>query len=88
MIPRVTATVDLAALRQNLARVRRIAPGSHIMAAVKADGYGHGALQVAQTLVKSGIDALAVACLEEAMHLRDAGIMLPIALLEGVLSEE
>ncbi len=88
MIPRVTATIDLTALRDNLARVRRYAPGSHVMAAVKADGYGHGAVPVARTLADAGVDALAVACLEEAVKLRDAGIAAPIALLEGVMSED
>jgi alanine racemase len=88
MTPRVTATIDLTALRDNLARVRRYAPGSRVMAAVKADGYGHGAVPVARTLADAGVDALAVACLEEAVRLRDAGITAPIALLEGVMSEE
>jgi alanine racemase len=88
MIPRVTATIDLAALRHNLACVRRYAPGSRVMAAVKADGYGHGAVPVARTLAAGGVDALAVACLEEAVHLREAGVTVPIALLGGVLSSE
>ena len=47
MIPRVTATVDLAALRHNLRQVRKVAPRSKVMAAVKADAYGHGAVPVA-----------------------------------------
>jgi len=88
MIPRVTATVDLAALRHNLAAVRRLAPRSRVMAAVKADAYGHGAVPVARTLEAAGVDALAVACLEEAMTLRQARIQAPIALLEGVISFE
>lgn len=86
MIPRVTATIDLAALRHNLGVVRRLAPRSRVMAAVKADAYGHGAVAVARTLESAGIDALAVACLEEAMQLRQARIQAPIALLEGVIS--
>lgn len=88
-IARVTATVDLAALRHNLRQVRRVAPASKVMAAVKADGYGHGAVQVARSLQAEGVDALAVACMEEAVTLREAGIAtLPIALLEGVMSVE
>jgi alanine racemase len=87
-IPRVTATIDLAAVRHNLARVRAFAPQSRVMAAVKADGYGHGAVRIARTLVDAGVDSLAVACLEEAVVLRNAGIAAPIALLEGVLSVE
>ncbi|HEX4872843.1 MAG TPA: alanine racemase [Nevskiaceae bacterium] len=88
MIPRVTATVDLAALRHNLARVREQAPRSRVMAAVKADAYGHGAVPVARTLEAAGVDALAVACMEEAQELREAHVQAPIALLEGVISSE
>lgn len=86
-VARVTATIDLAAIRHNLARVRAYAPGAQIMAAVKADGYGHGAVPIARALVAAGAEALAVACLEEAIALREAGIVAPITLLEGVLSE-
>lgn len=88
MIPRVTATIDLSALRNNLEVVRRLAPTSRVMAAVKADAYGHGAAPVARTLVGAGVDVLAVACLEEAMKLRQARIQAPVALLEGVISGE
>jgi alanine racemase len=51
------------------------------MAAIKANGYGHGLERVARTL--STVDALGVACLEEAVKLREAGIQTPITLLEG-----
>jgi len=89
MVPRVTATVDLAAIRHNLRRVRQIAPRSKVMAAVKADAYGHGAVPVARALEREGVDALAVACMEEAMRLREAHVTAtPIALLEGVISME
>lgn len=87
-IPRVTATVDLSAVRHNLSRVRALAPTSKVMAAIKADGYGHGAVPVAQALAAAGVDAFAVACLEEAVALRDAGVTTRIALLEGVLSRD
>jgi alanine racemase len=53
------------------------------MCVVKANGYGHGALTVARAL-DSHTDALAVACIEEAVELRDGGISAPILLLEGV----
>jgi alanine racemase len=56
------------------------------MAAVKANGYGHGALEVARAL--DGIDALAVATLTEALDLRQAGLQRPIVLLGGVLDVE
>jgi alanine racemase len=87
-IPRVTATVDLAAIRHNLGRVREFAPGARVMAAIKADAYGHGAVQVGRALEQAGADAFAVACLEEALVLREAGLQGAITLLEGVLSAQ
>jgi alanine racemase len=77
-----TAFIDLSALRHNLQRVRDAAPGRRIAAAVKANAYGHGLLRVARAL--EGADALAVACIEEAVGLREGGIKKPILLLEGV----
>ncbi len=77
------ALIDLSALRHNLRVVRRRAPQQRIMAVVKANAYGHGSLEVAQCLERAGVDALAVACLEEALSLREAGIQCPIVLLEG-----
>lgn len=88
MIPRVTATIDLAAVQHNLRIVRGLTPRSRVMAAVKADAYGHGAVPVARVLETAGVDALAVACLEEAMQLRQAHVQAPIALLEGIMSIE
>lgn len=88
MIPRVTATIDLAAIQHNLQQVRRYAPGSKVMAAIKADAYGHGAVPVARALEAAKVDAFAVACMEEAMQLRNAHITTPIALLEGIISTE
>jgi alanine racemase len=88
MIPRVTATIDLAAIQHNLAQVRRYAPNSKVMAAIKARAYGHGAVPVAKALEAANVDAFAVACIEEAIELRQAGINAPITLLEGVLSAE
>jgi alanine racemase len=85
MIPRVTATIDLAAIRHNLQAVRRAAPGTRVMAAIKADAYGHGAVAVARALAGE-VDAFAVACLEEALVLREAHLQAPVALLEGILS--
>ncbi len=82
---RATAVrIDLVALRHNLQRVRQCAPSSRIMAAVKADGYGHGSGVVAMALQEAGVDALGVACLDEAQVLRAQGVTIPITLLEGV----
>ncbi len=77
------ARLDLGALRHNLGIARELAPHSNVMAVVKANGYGHGAVAIAREL-ESLADALAVACIEEALELREAGIKTPILLLEGV----
>lgn len=87
MIPRVTATIDLSAIRHNLKQVRLQAPASRVMAAIKADAYGHGAIPVARA-IEDDVDAFAVACLEEALVLREAHVHAPLALLEGILSPE
>ena len=54
-----------------------------IIAVIKAHGYGHGVIPVAQVLEKAGVDAFAVAILEEALVLRNVGIHSPIILLNG-----
>jgi alanine racemase len=77
------ARLDLSALRHNAQLVRELCPSSKILAVVKANAYGHGAVPIAREL-ETLADALAVACLEEARELRDAGITAPILLLEGV----
>lgn len=76
------ALIDLDALRHNysLARQRH---GGRLFAVVKANAYGHGATACAQALSWDA-DGYAVACLDEALALREAGIKLPILLLEGV----
>lgn len=78
---RTEVSIDLAALRHNLQQLRAGAPQSRIMAAIKANGYGHGLERVARSL--NDVDGLGVACLEEAVKLRKAGISTPITLLEG-----
>ena len=80
------ATVDRNAIRHNLAQVRQCAPGSRVMAVVKANAYGHGIVPVAKALISA--DAFGVARLSEALALRDAGLGNPIVLLEGVFSVE
>ena len=77
------ARLDLGALRHNLGIAQKLAPRSKVIAVVKANGYGHGAVTIARQL-ESLADALAVASIEEAVELRDAGINAPILLLEGV----
>jgi len=79
------AKIDLSALIHNLQRVKTLAPTSHIMSVIKANGYGHGAVEVAKAL--SASDAFAVARLTEAIQLRESGVQHPIVILEGVNSE-
>jgi len=80
------ATIDAAALRSNLAVVRRMAPRSRVIAVVKANGYGHGMIRVARALADA--DGLGVARLADAVALREAGITQRILLLEGVFGAE
>lgn len=83
---RTQVSINLAALRHNLKRVRKAAPGCKVMAAVKANGYGHGLVRVAQALTES--DGFGVACINEALQLRAAGINSPITLLEGFFHDD
>ncbi|MBW2279645.1 MAG: alanine racemase [Deltaproteobacteria bacterium] len=78
------AEVDLGALRRNLALLRDRSPGRRVIAVVKAGAYGHGAAPVARTLVESGSEMLAVATVDEARELRDAGLEVPVLLLQGL----
>jgi len=80
------AKLDLHALRHNVGVARQLAPRARMMAVVKANAYGHGAVTIAGAL-QSVVDALAVACIEEAVELRYAGITAPILLLEGIFEE-
>ncbi len=67
--------VDLGAVASNLDRVRAlVAPGTPVLAIVKANAYGHGAVPVSRALFARGADALGVATLEEGIELREAGI--------------
>lgn len=78
----VRARIDLEALTHNFSLARKAAAGSRVMAVIKANAYGHGAVQVARAL--SQADAFAVASLEEALQLRESGIRQPVVLLDGV----
>jgi alanine racemase len=80
------AGVDAAALRHNLQQVRLYAPGTRVMAIIKANGYGHGLVWVARTLPDA--DAFGVSSLEEGIQLREAGIPQPICLLEGFFTPD
>jgi alanine racemase len=75
------AIIDLQALRHNLREARRRADGARVVAVVKANAYGHGADRILPALAEA--DMLGVACIEEALTLRDAGATQPILLMEG-----
>ncbi|WP_296260789.1 MULTISPECIES: alanine racemase [unclassified Pseudomonas] len=75
------ALIDLSALRHNY-QLARETSGARALAVIKADAYGHGAVRVAQAL-DTEADGFAVACIEEALELRQAGISAPVLLLEG-----
>ncbi len=81
------ALLDLDALRYNLALARDLAGDARLMAVVKANAYGHGGATVAAAL-DGAVDAMAVACIEEALALREAGIRAPILLLEGLFEPD
>jgi alanine racemase len=69
-VPRSRVTIDLGALRRNVLRLIDVAAGAEVWAVVKANGYGHGAVDVARAAVDAGAAALCVATVEEAAELR------------------
>ncbi|RVU85397.1 alanine racemase [Leucothrix sargassi] len=81
------AVIDLDAIRHNYRLAKSVAPHSKAIAIVKANAYGHGAVAVGRALAPEA-DAFGVACLEEAIELREAGIDNPILLLEGIFEPD
>lgn len=82
-------TIDLAALRHNVACIRRTLPeGTRLMAVVKADAYGHGMAQTARNALSAGASWLAVARVDEGVQLRRTGIEAPILVLGASLADE
>ncbi len=78
------AEINLANLQYNLSLFRSYLPvKTRIMAVVKADAYGHGAVQVAKAALTGGVDFLGVALVEEGIALRDAGIDAPVLVFEN-----
>jgi alanine racemase len=81
--------IDHAALRWNLRQIKKaVGPRVKILSMVKANGYGHGAVEVARTLAKAGSDAFGVATVEEGVELRRARITKPILVLAGAYLEQ
>ncbi|MGL4345144.1 MAG: alanine racemase [Cellulosilyticaceae bacterium] len=80
--PRVVAEVNTEAIRHNYREIRKIIPNdTEIMGIVKADGYGHGAVEIAGILQEEGVNRLAVAIAKEGEQLRVEGIKAPILVL-------
>jgi alanine racemase len=75
-------TIHPEALQHNLNRAKQIAPQSKLLAVIKANAYGHGSVETAGILYDIA-DGFAVSCIPEAVVLRDAGIDLPITVLQG-----
>ena len=81
--------IDLSAIFHNVRAVRALAgPEVAIIAVVKADAYGHGAVPVARTCVEAGAEMLAVALLEEGIELRENGLMSEILVMGAMLPEQ
>ena len=81
--------VDLPAFGQNVRNLKRLIPATtRFCAVVKANAYGHGGIQCAKTALENGGDFLAVARIQEAVAMRDAGITAPILLLGEALPEQ
>ncbi len=86
---RAWVEIDLSALKYNVCQIRNLlTPGTAMMAVVKADGYGHGAIDVAKTIITQGVEWLAVATVPEGIELREAGIVAPILILGAINTDE
>lgn len=82
------AEVNLTNIVHNLNEIRRrVAPGVKILPAVKANAYGHGAVEVSQALAEAGADMFGVAAVSEGVELREAGIAQPILMFGCVLPD-
>ncbi|EKN41880.1 alanine racemase [Clostridium botulinum CFSAN001627] len=77
----VWAEIDLDNLQHNLKQIKKICGNKEIIGVIKANAYGHGAMEIAPTLLENGVSRLAVAVLSEAMELRMSGIKEPIMIL-------
>ncbi len=79
---RTWAEISLKNIGHNYTAMKaRLRPGTRFLGIVKADAYGHGAVRVAGVLQELGCDYLGVACLDEALTLRENGITLPILIM-------
>lgn len=83
------AEINISSLKSNLEVVKDlIGSNVSVLAVVKADAYGHGAVKVSKALVEAGVEMLGVATLEEGLELRESGVLVPIIILGGIQKEE
>ena len=88
-LPRVWAEIDLDRITHNLEVCRRLLSGRcRVLGVVKADAYGHGAIPIASALERSGVTMLGVGDSQEAIRLRESGIVAPILVLGAVVDGE
>jgi alanine racemase len=85
-VRQATVYIDSAALQYNLNRVKQLAPNAKIVSMVKANAYGHGVQDCLAALGET--DAFGVACLQEALEIRELGYQQPITLIEGIFSAD
>ena len=86
---RAWVEIDLPALQHNVQQLtRHIGPQTALMAVVKADAYGHGAIAIAQAALAAGAQWLGVATVPEGVELREAGLTAPILIMGAVNSRE
>ncbi len=88
MYKRLAAEIDLDAVDFNIKSIlKRIDGRAQVIGTIKADGYGHGAMEVAEVLMENGVNMFSVAAIDEAISLRKKGLKAPILLL-GLSPEE
>ncbi|MGN1317549.1 MAG: alanine racemase [Lachnospirales bacterium] len=86
---RVMAEINLDAIGHNIREIKKcIEPKTKLLAVVKADGYGHGALEVSKVSLYNGADWLGVATCDEGVELRNAGIQVPILILSRTVASQ
>lgn len=86
---RVIAEINLDAISNNIKEIQKnISKDTEIMAVVKADAYGHGAIEVSRILIENGVQRLAVAILDEGKQLREEGFNVPILILGYTPAEQ
>jgi alanine racemase len=87
-VERAHARIDLAAIAQNVRRVVEVAGAAQVMAVVKADAYGHGAIACGRTAIRAGATALAVHTVAEAEQLRSHGLTVPMLVMGPLIGPE